>query len=606
MERKRSSENSSNGLVWVEQGQIRVKDPGPGGSPAKISPARGVDVFVSGIQVSGETVVTESCEITLRPTKEPPVASCKVEITGDELEAYLLLELQDGMRYRLKDSPPSSNLKLQAEREIIPASIEAEEVIEAAKKSGIRFGLDIEACHRACKEKPKGRVLIAKGRRDIPGKDGKLEFLVSLEKVIDLPLDEMQVDFRSSVKIPDVKAGQAIAAKTPPVPGVPGKGVTGKNLHPGKPKDPRLKAGRGVELKQEGQLNLAVATISGWPKYNETSGIVEVDEVYFHPGDVDLSSGNIKASGSIEISGSVIEGMKVECEGNQSISGTVTDAELRAWGSIVVKGNVFKSNISVGKDARWIHKWNSLLANIEEHIDRILEVEAQNKRLAEEAELSNGEDAKTDSEIQLYDFEVLFEYFRQLIMALGALYKEDTSSLPDEIAERIRATRNRIAGVSGDVFRRTHAICDDINHVRVWIDYELSKGEADVILPYVQNSVITASRDIIITGQGALYSNLSAGRAVKAQGSPGIVRGGEIVASELIQVNQAGSRGSAATVLRVSERGKIVAGTVYPNTTLVLGRIRAKTENLLESAKIYLRDDRLVISSSTGVIEVDS
>lgn len=605
MERKRSNENSSNGLVWVEKGEIRVKDPGTDGLPAKIRPVVGVDVFVSGTKVSAETVVTESCEITLRPVKEPPVASCKVQVTKGDLEAYLLLELQDGICYKLKDSPPSMNLQLEAESQVIPASIEPESVIEAANKSGIEFGLDVEACHRACQEKPKGPVLIAKGRPGVQGTDGKLEFLVSLDKVIDLPLDEMQVDFRSSVKIPDVKVGQAIAAKTPPLPGVPGKGVTGKILHLGKPKDHRLKAGRGVELKQEGCLVLAIATASGWPKYNETSGIVEVDEVYFHRGNVDLASGNIKASGSIEISGNVIEGMKVECEGNQSISGTVTDAELRAWGSIVVKGNIFKSNISVGKDARWIHKWNNLLANIEGHVERILEIEAQNKRLAE-VEVSTDSDDNTGSELQVYDSEVLFEYFRQLIMALGRLYKEDLSSLPDEIAESILATRNRIAGISGDVFQRTHAICGDINHVRVWMDYELSKGEADVILPYVQSSTIEASRDIIITGQGALYSNLSAGRAVKAQGSPGIVRGGEIVASELIQVNRAGSRGSAATVLRVSKSGKIVAGTVYPNTTLVLGRIRAKTENLLESAKIYVRDNRLVISSSTGVTEVDS
>ena len=76
-------------------------------------------------------------------------------------------------------------------------------------------------------------------------------------------------------------------------------------------------------------------------------------------------------------------------------------------------------------------------------------------------------------------------------------------------------------------------------------------------------------------------------------------------AAELIHVNQAGSQGSAATVLRVSEKGKIIAGTIYPNTTLILGRLKARTENLLESVEIRIVDERLVISSRSGVVEMD-
>ncbi len=597
-------EQRASGLAWVEKGRLRVTDPAPGGSPAKIRPVAGVEVLVAGVRISRETEVTESCNITLRPVEEPPHASFRFQVSKDDLQAYLLLELRDGIRYTLKDSAASPELQLEVESEIIPASLDPEAVIESAEKSGIRFGLDTEACRRACAEKPATPVLIATGSPDIPGKDGKLEFAVPLEKVVDLPLDDNQVDFRSSVRIPDVKAGQAIAVKTSAIPGIPGKGVTGKTLHPKKPRDPRLRAGKGVEMKQEGELLFAVATTSGWPRYNESSGIVEVDEVYFHRGDVDLSSGNVRTSGSIEISGNVIEGMKVESEGNQSISGTVTDAELRAWGSITVKGNVFKSRISAGKDASWIHKWNDLLGNVEESLSRILEINAQNQRLAEETE-GVPDEAQSEAGPRFVNPEVLFDYFRELIQALGGLYKEDLSQLPEDISQRILGTRQKIATRDGDVFQRAQAVEEDINHVRVWTGYELSKGESDVILPYVQSSYIEASRDIIVTGQGALYSNLSAGRAVKVAGSPGIVRGGEITASELIQVNQAGSRGSAATVLRVAEKGRIAAGTIYPNTTLIIGRLRARTENTLESVKIHVKNDRLIISSRSGVVEID-
>jgi hypothetical protein len=598
-----NNDKTTSGSAWVENGKLRVTGPGPGATPAKIIPAEGVEVFVEGVKITGETEVTTSSSILLRPVEEPPQVSFKFRISPDDLEAYVMLEVYNGVRYKMKDTEPSHRLQLEVESEVIQASVDEKAIIEGAQRAGIRFGLDTEACRKVSVERPAKPVLIASGIPATPGEDGKLEFAVPLEKVVELPLDEIQVDFRSSVRIPDVKAGQTIAVKTPAQPGLPGKGVSGKTLHPKKPRDPRLRAGKGVELKQEGDLLLAVATTSGWPRYNEGSGIVEVDEVYYHRGDVDLSSGNLRTSGSLEIAGNVFEGMKVESEGNQNISGTVTDAELVAWGNITVRGNVFKSRISAGKDVKWLHRWNDLLANVEESLVRIMEIRALDRRLAEEAQ--NADDDKAIADIKVADSEVLFDYFRQLIVSLSALYQEDLSQLPDDIIQKILGAREKIAGPKGDVYHRVQAIEDDINYVRAWIEYEFSKGESDVILPYVQSSHIEASRDIIVTGQGALYSNLSAGRAVKVAGNPGIVRGGEITASELIQVNQAGSRGSAATVLRVSEKGKIIAGTVYPNTTLILGRLKARTENLLESVETRIVDDRLVISSRSGVVGTD-
>lgn len=601
---KRSHDQNSTGLVWVEEGVIKVKDPGPGGSPATIRPADGVDIFVSGSKAIGETAVFESSEISVQPRCKEPVSSYKIQVTKDGLEAYLVLDIRDGLSYRLKDSGPSQALQLDVEGHIIPAALDVNQVIESARKAGVQFGLDTEACRLACAEKPGKPVLIAKGRPSIEGKDGKVEFLIPLDKVIDLPLDDKQVDFRDSVKIPDVRAGQAIAAKTPAAPGIPGQGVTGKIIHPGKPKDPLFKAGKGVVLKQEGELLLAIATISGCPKYNDVSGIIEVDDIFFHKGDVDLASGNIKASGSVEISGNVAEGTKVECEGSQEIFGTVTGAELKAWGNIKIKGNVFKSDISAGKDSQWIHKWSSLLGVVEEHLACIMEIEAQNNRLAQEASQAGLED-NMEAIQRLYEGGVLFDYFRQLIFALASLYKEDLSPLPEEIRAKILGTRDRIAEGSGSIFDRTRPIEEDVAGIRTWIDYELSKGQSDVVLPYVQSSTIRASRDIIVAGQGALYSDLSAGRAVKVQGSPGIVRGGEIAASELIQANRAGSEGSAATVLRVSETGKIIAGTIYPNTTLIFGRTKVRTENTLESVKAEIQRGTLVILSNAGAIEVN-
>ncbi|MGI6660794.1 MAG: DUF342 domain-containing protein [Bacillota bacterium] len=599
-----NSGKTTSGLAWVENGRLRVADPDPGGAPAKIRPVDEVEVFVQGVKITGETEVTGSSNVILRPVEQLPQISFRFQVSKDDLEAYVILEVKDGVRYMLKDTEPSPVLQLAVESETIPARVEPQVIIEGAQKAGIRFGLDTQACHMVCAEKPAKPVLIASGIPPTPGQDGKLEFAVPLEKVVELPLDEIRIDFRSSIRIPDVRAGQTIAVKRQAIPGLPGKGVSGKTLHPKKPRDPGLRAGKGVELKQERELLFAVATTSGWPRYNESSGIVEVDEVYYHRGDVDLSSGNLRTSGSIEIAGNVFEGMRVESEGNQIITGTVTDAELNAWGSVTIRGNVFKSRISAGKDVRWLHKLNDLLSNVEESLVRIMEIRALDKRLAEEAE--NGDENQVPDMITVSDSEVLFDYFRQLIVSLGALYKEDLSQLPQEIVRRILSTRKKIAGRDSGVYHRAQALEEDISHVRSWIDYELSRGESDIVLPYVQSSYLEASRDIIVTGQGALYSDLSAGRAVKIAGSPGIVRGGEVTASELIQVNQAGGRGSATTILRVSEKGRIIAGTIFPNTTIILGRLKARTENPLESVEIRIVEDRLVISGRSGPVAMDT
>ena len=142
----------------------------------------------------------------------------------------------------------------------------------------------------------------------------------------------------------------------------------------------------------------------------------------------------------------------------------------------------------------------------------------------------------------------MLDYIRQLINALSTLYKEDLSQLPTEIVRKILAARDKI-GRKGDVYQRAQAVEDDISHVRSWIDYELSRGESDIIVPYVQSSYLETSRDIIVTG--------------------------------------------------------IVARTVHPNTTLILGRLKARTEILLESVEIRIVKDRLVISSRSGTITMD-
>jgi len=629
-ERLEREEPFDHGIAWVRDGRIGVKDPAPGGPPAQVVPAGGMELLVSGRKIEGPAEVTESTPIEIRFPNEEPQVSYSVSIAENGLSAQLTIEAKDGIRYRLKDMPPARYLKLEIEKETFPAQVDPTEVVKFLQEKGINYGIDHAACIRACLEKPPNPVTLAQGKPFTPGQDGRIEFSVALEKIVELPLEDLRVDFRETVRIPDVKPGQVIAVKHPPLPGAPGIAVTGKLLYPPRPKDPRFRAGKGVEIREEEGRLVAYALMPGLPRFTQGTGIVEVDPVFRHKGDVGLSSGNIRFSGKVEIAGNVTEGATVQCEGDQEIHGSVTGANLRAWGSIKIDGNVFKSGISAGKDTTYVRKWDVLLRNVEEYLDAIMEICSHDKKMDEVANAWS--DAAHDTEIDEVDMgqasqdagsekeaskvpehldvtnsehSGLADKFRQMVIALSTLFNEDLSKLPKEIADSLYETRDLLLDSSLDLFSRARLVSERLSALRVWIEEENSKGQSDVTVPYVQSSTIEAARDIVITGQGAFYSTLVAGRAVKVQGNPGLVRGSEISAGELIKANVAGGQGPAPTVMRVPEKGKIVAGVVYPNTILVVGRHKIRAENTLESLEARVVDGELVISSKAGTVKMD-
>jgi hypothetical protein len=372
-------------------------------------------------------------------------------------------------------------------------------------------------------------------------------------------------------------------------------------LVPPRPRDPHFRAGKGVEIKQDQPgLQSAIATLSGCPLFAEESGVISVDPIFTYRGDIDLSSGNMRSSGSLNILGQVTEDMRVECEGNQEISGPVTGATLKAWGTIRARGNVFQSTVSAGKDSTWIRTMDAVFRRIDEAIDGVKAIEEQIREAMERK--ASGQLTEADANLLADDTHV--ERFRRLVLGLAALYKENLMLFPKEVAENIRATRDVLSSYGVSVFERTRIIADHLADARVWVAQELLKGKSDVILPYAQSSVIEASRDILVIGQGAFYCTMVAGRAIKVTGSPGLLRGGEARARELVQVNAAGGQGAAPTLIAVANDGKIQGQTIYANTVIQVGRLSFRTENTIEAVKATMQANRLLVVTATGSIEV--
>lgn len=190
----------------------------------------------------------------------------------------------------------------------------------------------------------------------VPAKQGKDAYI---EEKLKIDMDVKPVvgqdgkaDYRNVDNIHQVKKGDVLAIKHPPVPGQPGIDCFGKQTTVPAVKDIALKAGSNTEITPDG-LQLLAST--GGYVYHQT-GMICVGVTFVLKGDVDFTTGNLKYQGDITIQGGVTDGFMVEAQGDITVEGTVDAAEIVSrGGSVIVKSGVFghgKGSIKAAKDIR--------------------------------------------------------------------------------------------------------------------------------------------------------------------------------------------------------------------------------------------------------------
>jgi hypothetical protein len=80
------------GKAWIEGGQVRVTNPGPGGKPAVIMPCPNVEILVSGRKVTHDEPLAETTPVQIHLPDEQPTVSYQVQTS------------QGGMKLRLRYS----------------------------------------------------------------------------------------------------------------------------------------------------------------------------------------------------------------------------------------------------------------------------------------------------------------------------------------------------------------------------------------------------------------------------------------------------------------------------------------------------------------------
>ncbi len=242
--------------------------------------------------------------------------------------------------------------------QILPGSLEAQARVtpgpaadrkaldESLRAEGVVFGIDEEACdHLSTRledpEFAEDDVVVARGVRPVPGRDGVFDLSFNAELLAGRLREDGSLDFRDRGRLVPVVPGDVIAFYTRPVAAEPGRSVEGRELVPDAPADPWPGVGEGVELTETGEVR---ATIAGIVSYQEDSAL-SVTSCFEHDGDVDLSSGDLRMAGTLVIKGDVTPNASANATGDLVVNGMVDGGTLRANGSVTVAGGVIGSQV---------------------------------------------------------------------------------------------------------------------------------------------------------------------------------------------------------------------------------------------------------------------
>ena len=177
---------------------------------------------------------------------------------------------------------------------------------------------------------------IAEGTPAVPGKDGYIEDKFPRSNKKEIRVDENDhVDYSELHIVHNAEKGDVICEIIPPVPAVPGRTVTNREIAAKDGKAVPAPKGRNTALSEDGRQLIA-----------EKAGHVEFDGRNFQikpvleiGKNVDYSTGNINFLGDIHIHGDICSGFTVRANGNIKVDGVVEASSIEAGGDlIVVKG----------------------------------------------------------------------------------------------------------------------------------------------------------------------------------------------------------------------------------------------------------------------------
>lgn len=580
------------GQVWISNGEIKFKPPKTGGRNPIIIFDELIDVTYNGNKQNLNVELDNGIdvlEIRLPPTQESR-RQIEIDVSPDKMEAYLMFQLSQGVKYRLKDCAPSRVIHLQLDYERIPSEkFTREEIAEELAKAGIKYGINFSELTDQVLEDQNQRVMIARGIHPIPPKDGFIEYLFKREQDIKPDIDADRIDFYEFKPVLNVDTDEVLAKKTPGEEGKNGINVFGEPITVAKPKEPKIMTGEGVRLSED-QL-IAYSSEPGLPVIH--NGVLRIIQVYELRSDANLETGNVRFNGEVIIHGNVCERVKVKSYiSGVQIYGMVDRAIIEAERDILISRNAIASQlIAGGYDATYI-KLASFLHKLHDSLQQLLHafeiVEAHQSGSHHGTLLKNIIELKFNHiPINIAEFDSLFSEiqntfepdFRTLILELKSWFLDRGPLKIDDIyiIERL------------------------INQVDYWESVYQNSGEeaSNITAAYLHNCTAQASGMVNITGQGAYYSEILAGKGYYQ--NSGVFRGGNIIVNEGdIILKELGGPTGIITHAAIVSHGRMTIGLVYPNVTVSIKNQKYNFLNQAPNVKVFLTGSRLTVYSGSS------
>jgi uncharacterized protein (DUF342 family) len=230
-------------------------------------------------------------------------------------------------------------------REISP-----EEIRSMLAQVGVSHGIDSDlvqmllkpGCHA-------GWYDIAAGEPPVDGTDTVIECRVRMDQGLPVPHEDGSIDFRDRGDLPEITEGTAIYVRTPGKQAKDGVDLAGRPIPAAKGLDAKLAPGENMRLR-DGDPDVLEAACDGY-LLRGREGRIQVGKVFEVKGDLDLSVGNIKYHGPIQIGGNVPAGFRISAGGDVLVRGTAESSDIRSTGgSVRIQGGVFGGRIEAADD----------------------------------------------------------------------------------------------------------------------------------------------------------------------------------------------------------------------------------------------------------------
>jgi hypothetical protein len=542
---------SQDGTAAVVGGALVIVPPAHDGRRAVIRAEAGIDLLVPGRdpgQGPVEALTDDDVDVWL--PDDVAKLEVRVDVTRDQLLATMTVERVPGARYRLEDQPPNRSITL---RRLVAGRIPCPEpslddLYDALADRGVVYGIHEDALERLCHggfNEP-----VARGTAPIRPEDATTQL--------------HGIDPRGGERF--VRAGALLARVSCPRPGVDGMTVTGQVIGVGDPRPAELRVGDGAIVESDGRI---VATLDGHARV--VDGVVTVTVAHVHEGDVSASSGELSSPGSIEVTGSVEDGL-VRAKRSVVVGDAVRRSTIEAGTALVIGGPAFDSTLRIGHTHSAMEALRALTAPLARDVGRVHSGMGQLTAATEAA----GRDLPPLRMLAMV-LERVAPELEQRIRAALAEADRDRGSVPYDVLSALRSAQEDLEEIRAGrlPIARLAGVAAVFDHETARLG-ELTAEPPTFTAALLQKCTVDMVGRMIVTGKGIIESTLRV-RGHLDLASPGaVMRGGHLALDGTAFLHELVPGPGAGLTITLTPGSVLEAAVMHPGVRVELpgGEVR--------------------------------